>query len=199
MLIRILGLAYSECTWENADEVRRIALAEIESFDAREATALVPFRSQYYPNNKRPPSKVMKADPEYLGGPENSSRPSLGAPIPPPAATTTNGTPANGVAKKEEDDDMDAEGEGEDEMIGFDTTIPKPDEDVKVPVKQEAAPVVKAQGGVTGQHFDMYKLELKDFQLTGLNWLAYIWSRGENGILADEMGLGKTYGLGLVC
>ncbi|TFY82317.1 hypothetical protein EWM64_g1686 [Hericium alpestre] len=34
--------------------------------------------------------------------------------------------------------------------------------------------------------------ELKDFQLTGLNWLAYLWSRGENGVLADEMGLGKT-------
>ncbi|TRM69410.1 SNF2 family N-terminal domain-containing protein [Schizophyllum amplum] len=34
--------------------------------------------------------------------------------------------------------------------------------------------------------------ELKDFQLTGLNWLAYTWSKGLNGILADEMGLGKT-------
>ncbi|KAJ3508067.1 hypothetical protein NMY22_g16731 [Coprinellus aureogranulatus] len=34
--------------------------------------------------------------------------------------------------------------------------------------------------------------QLKDFQLTGLNWLAYIWHKGENGILADEMGLGKT-------
>lgn len=34
--------------------------------------------------------------------------------------------------------------------------------------------------------------QLKDFQLTGLNWLAYIWSKGENGILADEMGLGKV-------
>lgn len=33
---------------------------------------------------------------------------------------------------------------------------------------------------------------LKDFQITGLNWLAYLWSREENGILADEMGLGKT-------
>lgn len=33
---------------------------------------------------------------------------------------------------------------------------------------------------------------LKDFQMTGLNWLAYLWSQGENGILADEMGLGKT-------
>ena len=34
--------------------------------------------------------------------------------------------------------------------------------------------------------------ELKDFQLTGLNWLAYLWSNGDNGILADEMGLGKV-------
>ncbi|KAI0775711.1 SNF2 family N-terminal domain-containing protein [Trametes elegans] len=34
--------------------------------------------------------------------------------------------------------------------------------------------------------------QLKDFQLTGLNWLAYLWSQGDNGILADEMGLGKT-------
>jgi chromodomain-helicase-DNA-binding protein 1 len=33
---------------------------------------------------------------------------------------------------------------------------------------------------------------LKPFQLTGLNWLAYLWSKGENGVLADEMGLGKT-------
>lgn len=37
--------------------------------------------------------------------------------------------------------------------------------------------------------------ELKDFQLTGLNWLAFLWSKGENGILADEMGLGKVRGL----
>jgi len=37
---------------------------------------------------------------------------------------------------------------------------------------------------------------LKDFQLTGLNWLAYLWSKGENGILADEMGLGKV---GFIC
>ena len=34
--------------------------------------------------------------------------------------------------------------------------------------------------------------QLKDFQLTGLNWLAYLWSGGQNGILADEMGLGKV-------
>ncbi|EEB06610.1 ATP-dependent DNA helicase Hrp3 [Schizosaccharomyces japonicus yFS275] len=34
--------------------------------------------------------------------------------------------------------------------------------------------------------------ELRDFQLTGVNWMAYLWHKNENGILADEMGLGKT-------
>lgn len=37
-------------------------------------------------------------------------------------------------------------------------------------------------------------LELKDYQLVGLNWLALLWSqkRKLSGLLADEMGLGKT-------
>ena len=34
--------------------------------------------------------------------------------------------------------------------------------------------------------------ELRDFQLTGVNWMAFLWSKRDNGILADEMGLGKT-------
>lgn len=33
---------------------------------------------------------------------------------------------------------------------------------------------------------------LRDFQITGLNFLAYNWARDKNVILADEMGLGKT-------
>jgi len=31
--------------------------------------------------------------------------------------------------------------------------------------------------------------ELRDFQLKGVNWLAYNWSLGKNGILADEVKL----------
>ncbi|KAJ1914379.1 ATP-dependent DNA helicase Hrp3 [Mycoemilia scoparia] len=34
--------------------------------------------------------------------------------------------------------------------------------------------------------------ELRDYQLTSLNWMAHLWCNNENGILADEMGLGKT-------
>lgn len=34
--------------------------------------------------------------------------------------------------------------------------------------------------------------QLRDYQLTGLNWLIFSWMNNTNGILADEMGLGKT-------
>lgn len=34
--------------------------------------------------------------------------------------------------------------------------------------------------------------KLREFQIKGLNFLAYNWSKGNNVILADEMGLGKT-------
>ena len=34
--------------------------------------------------------------------------------------------------------------------------------------------------------------QLREFQIKGLNFLAYNWSKGNNVILADEMGLGKT-------
>ncbi|XP_043934314.1 chromodomain-helicase-DNA-binding protein 2 isoform X2 [Protopterus annectens] len=35
-------------------------------------------------------------------------------------------------------------------------------------------------------------LELRDYQLEGLNWLAHSWCKWNSVILADEMGLGKT-------
>ncbi|XP_022239171.1 chromodomain-helicase-DNA-binding protein 1-like [Limulus polyphemus] len=35
-------------------------------------------------------------------------------------------------------------------------------------------------------------LELRDYQLEGVNWLAHSWCRENGVILADEMGLGKT-------
>ncbi|XP_039614859.1 chromodomain-helicase-DNA-binding protein 1 isoform X1 [Polypterus senegalus] len=35
-------------------------------------------------------------------------------------------------------------------------------------------------------------LELRDYQLDSLNWMAHSWCKGNSCILADEMGLGKT-------
>ncbi|KAI3643904.1 hypothetical protein MP228_010068 [Amoeboaphelidium protococcarum] len=34
--------------------------------------------------------------------------------------------------------------------------------------------------------------KLRQYQLEGVSWLAYLWSTDTNGILADEMGLGKS-------
>ncbi|KAL3313020.1 putative DNA helicase ino80, partial [Cichlidogyrus casuarinus] len=39
---------------------------------------------------------------------------------------------------------------------------------------------------------EMFKGELKHYQLNGLSWLLSLFDQGINGILADEMGLGKT-------
>ncbi|KAI9894936.1 MAG: hypothetical protein M1814_000156 [Vezdaea aestivalis] len=35
-------------------------------------------------------------------------------------------------------------------------------------------------------------VDLKDYQLVGLNWLTLLWNHKLSGILADDMGLGKT-------
>jgi SWI/SNF-related matrix-associated actin-dependent regulator 1 of chromatin subfamily A len=42
------------------------------------------------------------------------------------------------------------------------------------------------------QKLFFFRLELKQYQLIGLNWLYIMHSQNINGILADEMGLGKT-------
>jgi superfamily II DNA or RNA helicase len=36
------------------------------------------------------------------------------------------------------------------------------------------------------------KSELRPYQRSGVNWLAFLWQSGLGGILADDMGLGKT-------
>ncbi|KAA3672360.1 DNA helicase INO80, partial [Paragonimus westermani] len=38
----------------------------------------------------------------------------------------------------------------------------------------------------------LFRGQLKEYQLRGLNWLLSLFDQGINGILADEMGLGKT-------
>lgn len=50
------------------------------------------------------------------------------------------------------------------------------------------APLEKIQG--TPEY--VQNGELKEFQVTGVNFMAYNWVRGRNVVLADEMGLGKT-------
>ncbi|KAF2204180.1 hypothetical protein GQ43DRAFT_438170 [Delitschia confertaspora ATCC 74209] len=49
------------------------------------------------------------------------------------------------------------------------------------------------KGKFVGQPTIMAKdIQLKDYQLVGLNWLNLLWQHGMSCILADDMGLGKT-------
>lgn len=95
-------LYYDECTWENAEEIASIAPDEVDAFQSRMSSKILPGYSTVY-GAHRPPFEKLEEQPYFV------------------------------------------------------------------------------KGG-----------ELRDFQLTGLNWMAFLWSRNENGILADEMGLGKT-------
>lgn len=60
----------------------------------------------------------------------------------------------------------------------------------------EAAETDKHQNGDSTNKSKQPRLlsgvTLKDYQLTGMDWLVTLYQNGLNGILADEMGLGKT-------
>lgn len=96
-------LYYDECSWENAEEIAKIAPEQVTKYQQRLNSKILPNLSANYPLNQRPRFEKLVKQPLFI---------------------------KNG--------------------------------------------------------------ELRDFQLTGLNWIAFLWSRNENGILADEMGLGKT-------
>uniref|UniRef100_A0A8B9ITM5 DNA helicase n=1 Tax=Amazona collaria TaxID=241587 RepID=A0A8B9ITM5_9PSIT len=63
-----------------------------------------------------------------------------------------------------------------------------PTRDCKVLKQRPRFVALKKQPSYTGGE----NLELRDYQLEGLNWLAHSWCKNNSVILADEMGLGKT-------
>ncbi|TKS73409.1 Chromodomain-helicase-DNA-binding protein 2 [Collichthys lucidus] len=63
-----------------------------------------------------------------------------------------------------------------------------PSKDCKVLKQRPRFVALKKQPPYIGDD----NLQLRDYQLDGLNWLAHSWCRCNSVILADEMGLGKT-------
>ncbi|XP_077050527.1 chromodomain-helicase-DNA-binding protein 2 isoform X9 [Siphateles boraxobius] len=63
-----------------------------------------------------------------------------------------------------------------------------PSKDCKVLKQRPRFLPLKKQPSYIGDE----NLELRDYQLDGVNWLAHSWCRCNSVILADEMGLGKT-------
>lgn len=88
----------------------------------------------------------------------------------------------------------DATWEGYDEVS---TIAPKRIEEFLARTTADTVPYKSASYGKGRPHFQKLTGQpsyidpggrLKEFQITGLNWLAYRWSLGENCILADEVG-----------
>uniref|UniRef100_A0A8C2CVU5 Chromodomain helicase DNA binding protein 2 n=1 Tax=Cyprinus carpio TaxID=7962 RepID=A0A8C2CVU5_CYPCA len=63
-----------------------------------------------------------------------------------------------------------------------------PSKDCKVLKQRPRFVALKKQPSYIGDEI----LQLRDYQLDGVNWLAHSWCRCNSVILADEMGLGKT-------
>ncbi|KRY59094.1 SWI/SNF-related matrix-associated actin-dependent regulator of chromatin subfamily A containing DEAD/H box 1 [Trichinella britovi] len=60
-------------------------------------------------------------------------------------------------------------------------------------LEMEVELMMKTDNGLVKQpNLIAHDLELKPYQLVGLNWLSLIYRQNLGGILADEMGLGKT-------
>nr|XP_019785215.1 chromodomain-helicase-DNA-binding protein 1 isoform X7 [Tursiops truncatus] len=76
-----------------------------------------------------------------------------------------------------------------DEYFSRNQSKTTPFKDCKVLKQRPRFVALKKQPSYIGGHEG---LELRDYQLNGLNWLAHSWVKGNSCILADEMGLGKT-------
>ncbi|XP_008832816.1 chromodomain-helicase-DNA-binding protein 1 [Nannospalax galili] len=76
-----------------------------------------------------------------------------------------------------------------DEYFSRNQSKTTPFKDCKVLKQRPRFVALKKQPAYIGGHEG---LELRDYQLNGLNWLAHSWCKGNSCILADEMGLGKT-------
>ncbi|KAF2118458.1 P-loop containing nucleoside triphosphate hydrolase protein [Lophiotrema nucula] len=77
-----------------------------------------------------------------------------------------------------------------DSGIGTPISILDSGSDLESPQKGPTA--VKKLGLLEKPSIMSEDLELKDYQVVGLNWLALLWRHNISGILADDMGLGKT-------
>nr|CCA15572.1 CHROMODOMAIN HELICASE DNA BINDING putative [Albugo laibachii Nc14] len=60
------------------------------------------------------------------------------------------------------------------------------------PFKSVSPYLDESESSVPNERNESNVLELRDYQLTGVNWMLFNWYHSRNSMLADEMGLGKT-------
>ncbi|EXJ56639.1 hypothetical protein A1O7_06983 [Cladophialophora yegresii CBS 114405] len=82
---------------------------------------------------------------------------------------------------------------GELEMVSLQAQRPSHDSGIGTPVSDEEDVKRSGSKGLIQQPSIMsHDIQMKDYQIVGLNWLNLLYSKGMSCILADDMGLGKT-------
>lgn len=84
--------------------------------------------------------------------------------------------------------------DGELEMVSLDAQRLSHDSGIGTPVSDEERDALRSSSKkLIGQPAIMAEdIHMKDYQITGVNWLNLLYKRELSGILADDMGLGKT-------
>lgn len=172
------GLPYSECTWEDKTLIEKKFPKKIEEYLHRQRSARIPSKMCKVLRN-RPKFAPIKEQPSYLGNILDEHNPE-------------HRKPKSSSGLKIETDQENIENiEGEDckpEANKLDS--PATEED-KTSIKSDNENREDSPKDDTSAE-SLPVLELRDYQLDGLNWLVYSWCKQNSVILADEMGLGKT-------
>ncbi|KIW23142.1 uncharacterized protein PV07_11365 [Cladophialophora immunda] len=83
--------------------------------------------------------------------------------------------------------------EGELDIASLQAPLPSHDSGIGTPVSDEEDIKRSGQKRFIGQPSIMADdIQMKDYQVVGLNWLSLLYKKGLSCILADDMGLGKT-------
>ena len=183
-LVKWTGLGYDECTWESGSFVTEGMLGVagqqcVDAFLARRSSSRVPGNGTNPFSRIRPAFAKLSKQPKYLGTPEDLV--------------------SKDEAKDNEssnDDEDDEDGSTTQASTSQTTTSDSASQASTIQASTTQTFTSDSASQTSASHSAPNKpsvvLRLRDYQLEGLNWLAYSWSRHHNVILADEMGLGKT-------
>lgn len=169
------GLPYSECTWEDRELIEKMFRKKIDEYHVREQSQCIPSKMCRVLRD-RPKFVPFKEQPHYLGGRKYDINTSNLSTIEQKNTESEQAIDPQDQQKEETNEEKESSNElpSDQDKVDDQNLAPSPpkidiDEDDQVP-----------------------RLELRDYQLDGLNWLVYSWCKQHSVILADEMGLGKT-------
>lgn len=188
------GLPYSECTWEDGELIERMFGKKVDEYYSREKSQRIPSKMCKVLRN-RPKFTPFKEQPHYLGA-NRSIIKSNNSSIDTNSETNHS---SNQSSDKEDQvkneanevqdssaDDCSQDSQTTDKTETKDLDSDQPHEGDLKTSENEVTKVSDERDEQTP------RLELRDYQLDGLNWLVYSWCKQNSVILADEMGLGKT-------